>query len=1498
MEKQKRWQFYLIVAVILLTLYNILPTLFYYTKPLREPITDQRSYTVAKEISERVNQLEPNALEWLGSFNKLLGLKPKSIELSAQDPKLVEITFNNEADAAKFRRFLPRAGNLIPFVPAQLELYSGDTSKDTVIVARQIGVHLDEADIASLFSYIPKFEANGQYSQAYLNLIFDRVTSMASAIGGASPIAEQLEAALEDKTTQAEETYLSVAEQLVQHERLLQKVPSFGKRYYNYLFQGSKGTLSAQFTSQLDTLKTKLSARKEKAKGEEAKNLDRQVKTIDKAMALLKKNEGEIKNPHSILTAQATKKNLQSAKIGREPVIVSLNGSNPLVEALVLDLDQDLVTLKFFDDINRIRNEEPKSETEAITREELNRELYNEMARISRLTEEEVQPNDQNFAVKLSSLPDSQSFLALELGSLARKQSQSLLNQLKNNWHPVHPDLTSSAYPLRDYGAYQKEAADSQSVGLVVYAPAMSSEEPSKGFRKGSIYVIAKNLNLILDKAKTSENKNLNQALNQDLESLKNILTQNGFIGYPGNAYGMDKAFSKDYIFELNDYYSNFIKATREDFTVKGSKKQAILPFTDVEQRIITLNKIDDKIQEDLLKWKEEYATAQVDLDPLAKYQVPAPTQNPFWTNTVLSFKKYFRGDDRKILKWGLDLSGGKTVRIGLRDKNNQPVTNPEDIKQTVNELYTRINKMGVSERTIRIENNNIILEFPGSQAMSAADLVKASTMTFNIVNEKFSGSRNGILKGPVNQFLQEVWNEAVVTNRKSPEQINEIAWEHLGGTFYGDMQSKPVSDAAKTLIENGLVLANPRESASSNAFNDELSSVAVMRGNDFSQWDGQTHPLIFVFHNYALEGSNLTNINVGYDPSEGNNLAFSIKRSYEGANAPQGSPRDDFYTWTSQFAEDKIAGTQKETYSGGQGYRMAVILNGTIISKPVLRAAIRDNGSISGRFTQREVAQLAADLKAGSLSFTPKILSEQNVSAELGADERSKGITASLVAIALVAFAMIGYYRFAGLVATVAVLFNILIMWGVLQNLDAALTLPGIAGIVLTIGMAVDANVLVFERIREEFAISGRIASAIQAGYRKAFSAIFDSNITTIMAALILIQFDSGPIKGFAVTLIIGIFSSMFTALFMTRYFFAGWVQNPNNKQLPMSQWISNTNFDFLGKAKPAILISLVVMALGSFMLYQERKTIFGMDFTGGYSLTVEVENQPGNPNYREEALAALQKAGAYATDVEVRELTLPNQLRIRLGAGMDEEGHPFYGLPDEKTEGPFTFNFMKNPRIVWTVEALENGGLKISDFQKQTLETNWSVVSGQFSDAMRNNAILGLAIALASILIYITFRFEFKYAVGAVVALAHDVLITMGILAGFHALGFPVTIDLQVVGAIMTIIGYSLNDTIIVFDRIREDLKVLRRLSFRDAVNHALNVTLSRTLMTSGTTLLVLFALVILGGQSIFGFSLVMTIGVLVGTLSSLFIASPVLVWMHDREELKAKELNSKRA
>lgn len=1518
MEKQKRWQFYLILAVILLTLYNILPTVFFYSKPLTSPITEPRAQNVAVEIAERVNSLEEESQAWLKSFSRLLGVTPQSIHLNKDEPRLIEITFKDSKDADLFKRFLPRAGTRIPFVPAQLELYpKGQAlSPNTVLVARQIGIHLDTGKSQEIFQYAPKFDEGNEINATYRQVINDRVTELLLALGGPSRAAQQIQTINENSNdSRYDEIAMMIARDIVEIDNVFGKTDPLTKRYFASFTQtnanGRENSI-ALFTSRLEALKAKIEAQSAPLAAEQKKleeqqetldysrqetlaNLTKQRQTLEAALILLKNNPSLFNAGTKPLTRESIAA-LLNQDVNLNGQTIALNNANPFVEAIHLNWNDGKISFIFFPEVQKNRSHEQISESGGYKKEKLNQLLINDMARVARSTEEEILPDGDSFAINLNQLPNTQSILVLNLDRLAQKQSQQLLEQIQKSWNPQHEDLISDLYPLHDYASFKKLSSEEQKLGLVVYAPGKGEQEIPEGFKAGSIYVIAKGMENILQKYSQAPESSETKTLSDDIQNLESIMRSNGFIGYAGNSYGIAKEFSKDYIFELNDFYSNLLKATREDFAVKGSKQYAVLDFSDVEQRILTRNKIDDRIQEDLLKWRDEYQAAQVDTNAADRYLIPAPTQSPFWENLKLSVAKYFRGDDRKILKWGLDLSGGKTVRIGLRDQNNRPVTNPEDLKQAVNELYARINKMGVSERTIHIENNNIVLDFPGSQNMSASELVKASAMYFHIVNEKFT-PRNTSIGSTVNKFLQDVWNEAVVTNRKDLESINEIAWQHLGGDFSNPAEMRPLSEDARILFENGLRLANPRESVASSTFDDSQSVIGIMRGDDFAQWEGQSHPLMILFKNYALDGSSLTNVQPVFDNSQGYVLNFGVKRSFEGSKT--GSPRDDFYTWTSQFAQDRIAGTSKEAYTPGRGWRMAVVLNGTIISKPELKASIRDSGTISGRFSQREINQLAADLKAGSLSFTPRILSEENVSPELGQEERTKGIVASLVAIALVVAAMISYYHFAGVVASCAVLFNILIMWGVLQNIGAAISLPGIAGIVLTIGMAVDANVLVFERIREEFKISGRIGSAIQAGYRKAFSAIFDSNLTTIIAALILIQFDSGPIKGFAVTLIIGIISSMFTALFVTRYYFAGWVRNPNNKQLTMSQFIGNTKFDFLAHSRKAIIASVIVMALGSVLFFGQTKTMFGMDFTGGYALDVELMENPAIKSYRLQAEETLLAHGATTNDFQIRELNKPNQLRIQLGTSMEEKGHPFYQLPETTQDSKFAYEFQSNPRINWLVNALSAADLKIEPTALADLDSHWTVISGQFSDAMRNNALIGLTVALACILLYITMRFEFKYAIAAVIGLVHDVIITLGVLALFHWMGFAVQIDLQVIGAIMTIIGYSLNDTIIVFDRIREDLHILRKMKYEDVINHALNVTLSRTIMTSGTTLIVLLALVFLGGKSIFAFSLVMTIGVVVGTLSSLFIAAPALLYFHNREvRLQELEMQSKKA
>ncbi len=1505
MEKQKRWQFWVIIAVISLTLINILPTVFYYSKPLKSPVTEQSAKEIATEIVSRVNQLENDSRDWISSFAKHLGVSPKSITFDQKNPRQYIVEFKNAHDAQLFQRFLPRAGSLISFVPAQLELEGVVEDEPTkVIVSRQLTIHPTSEDVDQLFRYVTKLTDENEISGDYQEIIKNRSVQVIQFLGSGSSLGKAINQFLSGPDTEKGDAQAAViSRELVEWATLFDDEHPASKRFFAQLTIDQKVSpdrlstaLVKRLQAALDRIESKIHPLKQKVDESNADKsevsdkltiLENKQRSIQDAIAVLKSRKSLFNDGLSELSqTDVIERFNETADLmdSRNPVQdISLEGTHPLFEQVVIDWGSEKIRVQLHEDIAEILKQPATSETKAYRKERLRRFVLNEVARMSRATEESAVPDNQEYAIDFHQKSNPQSFLLLDLGVLAQKQLDQLNLQLNKQWHPEHPDLINENYPILTKDQFDALPASRQRLGFVLYAPALDKDASSSGFRSDSIYIIARGLDLILHKYQDSPDSEDAQILQKDLNNLTKILARQGYIAYPGNAFGFDEAFKDDYIFEKNDHASTFIRATRENFHKYGTTRYAVLELTDKEQRLLARNQILDSIQEDLVKWSDEYETAQADINVVRHYEVPPPTKNVYLENLRISFLKFFRGDDRKILKWGLDLSGGKTVRIGLRDQNGRKVTETESLNQAVNELYARVNKMGVSERTIRIENDNIILDFPGSQAFSAEELIKASAMYFHIVNEKFTPN-NPEIGNAVNQFLQDVWNEAVVTNQRDAKGINEIAWRQLGGAEFGTT-GRPVSEHARILVENGLQIASPKSRETSSALDDTVSKIAVLRGDDLSEWYGQTHPLLIVFNNFALEGSSLTGVQVGYDPSEGNILSFQISGSYKGDR--EGSPSENFYRWTSQFSEDQIVGTPKEEYSGGRGWRMAVVLNDSVVTMPLLRAALRDSGTISGRFSQREITELAADLRAGSLSFTPEILSEENVSPELGRSERNQGIMATVIGLVLVAVAMIGYYRFAGVVATCAVFLNILIIWAVLQSIGAALTLAGLAGIILTIGMSVDANVLVFERIREEFRISGRISSAIQAGYNKAFSAIVDSNITTIIAAFILTQFDSGPIKGFAVTLIIGIVSSMFTALFMTRYYFAGWVQNPKNKELKMSHWIHDTNIDFFRYAKPVMFSSLAVIIIGGFLFFSQQHTILGMDFTGGYALYAQVEEQDDIDSYRRAAEAALVEAGASSTDVEVRALSKANHLRIQLGMGMEQTGRPYHGLPLVSQVEDTQYDYQKDPRIEWVVEALSSAGLPIQESDLSDLDSNWTMMSGQFSDAMRRNAGYALSLALLSILIYITLRFELKYAVAAVIALAHTVAVTLAILAICHQMELPVKIDLVVVGAIMTIIGYSLNDTIIIFDRIREDAHLMQKRKFTEVINHALNITLSRTLMTSGTTLLVLLSLVFFGGASIFDFSFVMTVGVIVGTYSSIFLATPLLLFFNELEE-----------
>lgn len=1418
MDKNRKWQLTLILAVVGLTIYNILPTLFFYSQPLKSAVTQQQAVDIAEDIVQRIDDMESGSVEWLKSYCQLLQVTPLSVQ--SKGSGALSLLFAKSEEAEKVRKNLPRAGSHISFFPAKLSLSGLSENPKEVLVRQQVALK----PTTDLFEYVSK------ESPRYRSLIQARASSIATSL---LPLANNYSV----------DYFLGLANSVIEVSKLHQVRPEFAARLAGQISQLVDADKLKETFAQLRAA-FKQEKTKENISKEEVTVIERKEQKLAEAESFLKKQS-------SLFVANAT---IPAAFAET----LDLSKSHPFFHDLVINWEKNQVELHLQPDVLSLLN--TTGEEKQLTQ----RLLIDEAAKITNTTGERIIRTAEGYSIPLQELTGVTGVLTVKLDVAAKKYAAEVLSAIQSQWRPEHPDLTQ--IPVISSDEYELLPAEERTLCLVVSAPASDVHPFSPLFQSESIYVVAHGLNHILGSYAEAEDSALAQLLQNDFRQLAMLLGSRGFTFYPGSS-----DLAHDYIFEQRNFYGSLLAATREDFKVYGSKPFAWLELTDLEQRLVTQNKIDTEIHSDLLKWNDEYLSSIVSLNPSVRYDVPKPTKSIFWNNLRLNLKKMVRGDERKVLRWGLDLSGGKSVQIELRDQSNKVVKDEADLKQGINELFDRVNKMGVSDVSIRQIGHHIALDFPGSQALSASELIKASSMYFHIVNEKFS-PYNRSLSMSVDRFLQEIWNEAVVTGRKDAESILTISQRQL----HGDTPS----EAARTLLENGLHIATE----STIGFDETNSKVVMLKGND---WQTQGHPLLIVFSNHALEGSDLENIRSNYDPSKGNFLSFEVKRTAQEA----------LFAWTSKFSKDKIAGTPYEKYSNGNGWRMAVVLNDAVINAPTLQMAIKDSASISGSFSQREVNQLAADLKAGSLTFTPHILFEKNISPELGKADRLKGVGATVAALVLVIVSMVAYYRFAGLVASIAVLFNLLILWATLQNLGATLSLAGLAGIILTVGMAVDANVLVFERIKEEMALTGRISTAIYAGYEKAFSAIVDSNVTTIIAALILLNFDAGPIKAFAICMIIGIVSSMFTALFMTRFYFNGWLKNPKNTNLSMANWIRPSNFDFLKKAKFAFAFAAVVVALGGSFLYTQRSTLFGMDFTGGYALPIELTgNLSETP--AADVSAAFIKAGASHQDFQVRQHHPANHLQLLFGTSMEQSGKPFFGLPLERIADKSIAadaTFLKNARIHWVVESLRAQGLELAPATISTLDSNWTAISGQMSSSMRNNALLGLLAACAAIFVYIAFRFEYKYAIAAVLCLVHDILVTIGLLAILHALKVPVQIDLNTIAALMTIIGYSLNDTIIIFDRIREDVHSQPNRPMRDIVNTALNTTLSRTSITSGTTLLVIVALLLCGGASIFSFALVMLIGIIFGTLSSWFIAAPLMLFFHKKEEAKERALQA---
>jgi SecD/SecF fusion protein len=803
-------------------------------------------------------------------------------------------------------------------------------------------------------------------------------------------------------------------------------------------------------------------------------------------------------------------------------------------------------------------------------------------------------------------------------------------------------------------------------------------------------------------------------------------------------------------------------------------------------------------------------------------------------------------------IRLGLDLKGGSSFTVKIDEERvrqeilyRTPDMPEDEVRAEVAKtlqgsqgralevIRNRVDNLGIAEPIIYPgKDNRIVIQLPGisegKRNEAEKSLMSLAFLEFRLVHEK-----------------SDELADAVFDDNKAPEGYR-IAYID-GKPYYKRDPAIP-------------------DSARDRAFRDRLGRFETP-GPDYEfllekeEIEGQVvYTPHFVKRRRELSGDFLKDASVDY-----RNFGEPIvKLEFDSKGARK------FARVTADYAPGGARNPDPDSFQ-----RLAIVLDGTLYSAPVIREAIHGGkAEISGRFTLQDATFLSNILRAGSLPAPVKIVEKRFVAPSLGTDSIRSGVRATVLGGVCVLLFMAVYYLMSGLVADLALILNMILLplgmvitagfLGILVRESSGgpvrlpvLTLPGIAGIVLTIGMAVDANVLIFERIREESKTGKRLWSAITAGYDRAFVTIMDANITTLLTGVILFIFGSGPIRGFSVTLCAGILVSMFTTLVVTKLIFGLIAAHTEKASLKMLSIIGKTAVDFVGKRKIAALVSIAVIVVSwGWMGYRGARNpsdVLGVDFTGGASVTFTFEAKAPVAALRD----ALAKAGAGEIHIQYQQaMDSADDTTLLIKTG---EGAPDAEKPVEIVKRILTTQFAES-------------GFAVAQEDE---------VGAQIGQELKTRAVWSIVLALVGIIVYISWRFEFGFALGAITALAHDVLVTVGIytLCGRQ-------ISLPVVAALLTIVGYSVNDTIVVFDRIREDLKLVRNASFREICNLSINQTLSRTLLTSLTTLITLVMLLVLGGGAILDFALTLFVGVIVGTYSSIFVATPVVVlWHRDR-------------
>jgi len=879
-------------------------------------------------------------------------------------------------------------------------------------------------------------------------------------------------------------------------------------------------------------------------------------------------------------------------------------------------------------------------------------------------------------------------------------------------------------------------------------------------------------------------------------------------------------------------------------------------------------------------------------------------SQDDFVTNFYAAYQEVapnsklagvFHSRDNKEL-FPRDASNDEIIEK-LREEARIAIDNTEKI------LRTRIDKFGVTQPTIQKQqySGRILVELPGVRDKERVRKVLQSTANLEFW-ETYANQDVFPLLSQANDALAEDLYPGFRT------QVNERL-EKANATDSTATVEEQAADSASSKVDDILGGATAENDSTGT-----LENAATVS----EQEQKKLNPLFSLLNPNVYQDPNTGQTNLGEGAVVGYALVSDtaeINRLLARKVVTSKLPRDLALLWSSKSSATKVItlfGIAKNTANGkpkldgsaivdskqdfdfkgdievsmqmnadgaatwaamtkkNVGKAIAIILDDAVQSAPnVINEIPNGRSSISmgsGSRTEqlKEAEDLANILKAGALPAPASIVDESIVGPSLGEKNINAGLTSFGVAFLIVLVYMVFYYKGAGLVSNVALIANLFFLLGVLASLGASLTLPGIAGIVLTIGMSVDANVLIYERIREELRNGKGLRQAVTDGYSKAYAAIIDGNLTTLLTGFVLVAFGSGPIKGFATTLIIGIFTSLFSAIFITRLI----IEARISRKLPLSfstkftaNLFTKVNINFVGKRKLYYIISGVVILAGV-ISFATKGLNLGVDFTGGRTYTVKFDKIVSLETLRDDLAAEFGDAP------EVKTFGAANQVKITTNYLIDETGNEIDGLVEEK---------------------LANGLNAVSD-SYDIMESR--KVDPTISDDIEQSAFLSIIFALLIIFLYILFRFQrWQYGLGAILAMIHDVIVVLAAYSIlFGIVPFSLEIDQAFIAAILTVVGYSINDTVIVFDRIREFLSG-KSGEENEVINKALNSTLSRTLNTSFTTFLVLFLIFVFGGESIRGFVFALMIGVVVGTYSSICIATPSVIDLSTKLRVKKK-------